>query len=71
MDTAIPCRSEQRLEYLRKDMRVLVRVHVGNGESRGLNLLNLRFCLRFNFTGLHTSGEGTRSERFESIAESS
>src|SRR5215475_12874727 len=71
MDAAIPCCAEKRVEYLRKDVRVLVGVHVRNGESCGLNLLNLRFCLRCNFTGLHASGQGMRSEPFESIAESS
>ena len=68
-DATIARRPEQRPQDSRKNVRVLVRIHVRNADARRLNLLYLRFCLSFNFTRIHTPREGTGGERFESIPE--
>lgn len=67
----IMCRSQQRPQDLRKNMSVFVRVYVRNRNSSRLNPLNLRPGLGLNFASIHSSCKGTRSERLESVVESS
>ena len=50
-------------------MRVLVCIHVRDGNSRGLYLANLCRSLRFNFVGVESSGQRPRREILQSIAE--